>query len=115
MGLGYVTASAGLDMAWGPSPRTSLCVDGCAELLLTRGAGEERLVDCNFAGLSLLSGEDWWAELLRALPLDFGATGDTGAGGCSFGKGSFGGSGGAPSEDTARGCFCMTCGMSALE
>lgn len=62
MGLGYVTASAGLDVAGGPSPRTSLCVEGCAELLLTRGdefEGEGRLVDCNFVGPSLLSGEDW--------------------------------------------------------
>lgn len=75
--------------------------------------GEGRLVDCSFVGPSLLSGEDWWAELLRALPLDLGATGDTGVGACSCGKGSFGGSGGAPSADAALCCFCMTCGISA--
>lgn len=75
--------------------------------------GEGRLVDCNFVGPSLLSGEAWWAELLRALPLDLGATGDTGVIGCSCGKGSFGGSGGAASEDAALCCFCITCGISA--
>lgn len=95
--------------------------DGCAELLLTRGAAVEgRLVDCSFVRPSLFlpDGVGGTEPEEPSLALDVGELGsaDKASAPASEGAGTFGGGGGgrcgaSSGADDPLWCFCMTAGI----